>query len=101
MTKNKRRHNIGFGYIGSGNNTSVFNRKPRKVFSETKDKLNFESHKKFQVHFNNKKLSDFERKAIKLKIKKNKKKKFITAFIVTFILLIVFFFMIKSIIKHS
>lgn len=101
MKRNKRRHKAGFGYIGSGNNTSVFNRKPRKVFSEIKDKLNFESKKTFQVNFNDKKLSVLERKTIKSKIKKHEKQKATIAFLFTLLLLISLFFVLKYIIKLS
>lgn len=96
MNKAKRRHNTGFGYIGFGNNQSVFNRKPRKVFSETKNKLNFESQKKHQLKFSDKKLSLIEKNSIKNKIRKDQKERFIKALIITiliiFVLLLLFQF---------
>lgn len=100
MTRNKRRHSTGFGYIGSGNKTNVFNRKPRKVFSEIKDSLNFESHKKFQVEFNNKKLSDIERYAIKKKIKSEEKIKTIKVISLTLLILVILIVLFREIILY-
>jgi hypothetical protein len=88
----KRRHKTGFGYIGSGNNQDVFNRRPRKVFSEIKDKLNFESQKKFQLNFNDIKISEAQRKAIKDKIKNNEKTKLLLSIIITIFLLLIMIF---------
>lgn len=95
----KRRHKTGFGYIGAGNNQDVFNRKPRKAFSEIKDKLNFESQKKFQLYFNDNKINEAQRKAIKDKIKNNEKAKSLLAVIITIILLLIMIFVAIQMIK--
>lgn len=97
MTRNKRRHNTGFSYTGAGNKASVFNRKPRKVFSETKDKLNSKSLNDYKLDFNNKKLSDTDKKAIKDKIRAETKKKNIIILITSIVLLIPILLVIKAI----
>ena len=87
--RNKRRHNTSFGYIGSGNKASVFNRKPREVFSEIKNKLNSESQKKHHLEFLNTNLSDLERRAIKNKIKDEARNKSVLVYLVTAIMFII------------
>ena len=100
VMRNKRRHSTGFGYIGSGNKTSVFNRKPRKVFSEIKDRLNFESHKKFQIKFNNEKIPDVERYIIKKKIKSEDKIKIIKVTLLTLLILVILIVLFRELILY-
>lgn len=85
LPRNKRRHSTGFGYIGFGNNQSVFNQSANKAFSNLKDKLNRETHAIHKVDFLHKKLSKADKEAIKTKIRTQKKlktKKTITAFVI-------------------
>ncbi len=89
MARNKRRHNIGFGYIGFGNNHSVFNQKTNKAFSTLKDKLNEETHFHFKLNFSHKKLTKAERERIKNSIRKNEKRKSIQAFVITLLVLFI------------
>ena len=88
LVRTKRRHSTGFGYIGFGNNSSVFNRKPRKVFSETKDKLNLESHKRHQLNYLDKKLSLSEKNAIKNRIRKAEKERVTIVVLITVLIII-------------
>lgn len=99
MSRTKRRHNAGFGYIGSGNNHSVFNRKPRKAFSEIKEKLDFESEKKYHLTFKDEKLSLDQKQIIKNKIRNSEKKKSFIATILSLIGLIVIIFLAKYMIE--
>ena len=75
MARNKRRHSVGFGYIGFGNNQSVFNQNSKKAFSELKEKLNSETHFHYQLVFLHKKLSKAEKEIIKNKIRKDEKRR--------------------------
>ena len=86
MTRQRRRHSTGFGYIGFGNNQSIFNQHSKKAFSELKDKLNEETHIHHQIHFSHKKLTKAEKGAIKNRIRKAEKRKFVKIIVVTFIL---------------
>ena len=90
--RNKRRHKIGFGYIGSGNTHDVFFRKPKVVFSEIKDKLNLQSQEKFHKDFNDKKLTNIEGNRIKDRIRETEKqrmKKIVFIFIITFLIIFI------------
>lgn len=93
MGRVKRRHSTGFGYIGFGNNYSVFNQKTNKAFSHLKDKLNEETHFHYKLHFSHKKLTQAEREAIKNKIRKAEKRKSVKAIIIT---ILVFFIIIVT-----
>ncbi|UKM63714.1 hypothetical protein GSB9_00259 [Flavobacteriaceae bacterium GSB9] len=73
MSRNKRRHSTGFGYIGFGNNQSVFNQSANKSFSALKEKLNEETHYHHQLNFLHKKLSKEEKETIKNNIRKAEK----------------------------
>ncbi|WP_290700048.1 hypothetical protein [Lacinutrix sp.] len=64
MTRNKRRHKTGFGYIGAGNDASVFNRKPKQVFSKLKNELNSKSDSEFKLKFTDVALSDEDKAKI-------------------------------------
>ncbi|WP_272022633.1 hypothetical protein [Olleya namhaensis] len=90
MNLSSRRHNTGFGYIGSGNHASVFNRKPKAVFSHLKTQLNTESQKQFKTDFKTTSLSDLEKQKIKNKIRKQAKQntKIVVVLTVFFLILI-------------
>lgn len=88
MTRNRRRHKTGFGYIGAGNSTSVFNRKANKAFSKTKEQLNNSSIKKHKLKFTNRKLSDIEKEKIKNDIRKKSKRKNRLTLLLSIIILI-------------
>ena len=75
MSRPKRRHKTGFSYIGAGNNKSVFNRKPNKVFSKAKDQLNSSSLKDYKLEFTNCKLTEAEREHIKNNIRSKSRRK--------------------------
>jgi len=98
--RNKRRHKIGFGYVGSGNTHDVFFRKPKVAFSEIKHKLNLQSQKKFHKDFNDKELTNIERNRIKDRVREAEKQrmtKIIFIFIITFLIIIV---LVKYIISY-
>ncbi|WP_299890867.1 hypothetical protein [uncultured Lacinutrix sp.] len=101
MKRPKRRHNTSFSYTGAGNKASVFNRKPRAVFSESKNKLNNKSLSKYKLEFNNKSLSKIERKYIKDKIRSENRKKNITVIIFSFLLLIPIILVLQAIIEGA
>jgi len=96
MERTKRRHNTGFSYTGSGNKASVFNRKPRAVFSEIKNKLNTKSLKDHKLEFNNNKLSESDRKIIKDKIRTKNKRKNIIIILISIIILIPILWILKE-----
>lgn len=73
MARNKRRHSTGFGYIGFGNNQSVFNQKTEKAFSSLKEKLDNETHYHFKLNFTHHTLTKAEKELIKNKIRKDEK----------------------------
>jgi hypothetical protein len=73
LKRNKRRHSTGFGYIGFGNNQSVFNQHSKKAFSTLKEKLDNETHYHFQINFTHEKLTKAEKEIIKNKIRKDEK----------------------------
>ncbi|WP_292949465.1 hypothetical protein [Olleya sp. UBA1516] len=90
MKRNKRRHNTGFGYIGSGNQASVFNQHPKALFSNIKKQLNTASHKQFETDFTATLLSEAEKRQIKNKIRKQaKQKNIIVVFLTTFFLILI------------
>ncbi|WP_028282939.1 hypothetical protein [Olleya marilimosa] len=90
MKRTKRRHNTGFGYIGSGNQASVFNQNPKAVFSNIKNQLNTVSHKQFKTNFSASLLSKAEKQQIKNKIRKQaKQKNIIVAFLTAFFLILI------------
>ena len=103
MKYSKRRHNTGFGYIGFGNNTSVFNRKPKQIYSNLKNNLNQTSVKQFNVDFKSKTLTETDKLAIKKKVKQNSKGKIILSAIITLVVLILLvitaIYTIKGILK--
>ncbi|WP_188655095.1 hypothetical protein [Yeosuana aromativorans] len=83
MTRQRRRHSTGFGYIGFGNNQSIFNQHSKKAFSELKDKLNEETHIHHQIHFSHKRLTKTEKEGIKNRIRKAEKRKSVKIMVVT------------------
>ncbi len=100
MKRQSRRHNTGFGYIGFGNNHSVFNQSSNKAFSVLKDKLNKETHFHFQLNFSHEKLTTQERELIKTKVRKGEKQRLIKTIILFTITAIVITFFIKFNIEH-
>lgn len=86
MGGNNRRHSTGFGYIGFGNNQSVFNRHSKKPFSKVKERLNYEAELHYEVDFYHHKLSKAEKKAIKDKIRKDARKRNIKASLISIII---------------
>ncbi|MDD7887900.1 hypothetical protein [Flavivirga sp. 57AJ16] len=96
--RNKRRHSTGFGYIGFGNNQSVFNQHSNKPFSILKEKLNNETYLQYQLNFSHKTLTKSEKEIIKNKIRKDEKvrtRKTIIVFIFVFTIIL---FIIKLLI---
>ncbi len=73
IPKNKRRHHIGFGYIGFGNNHEVFNQRSKQAFSVVKEKLNEEKHLHHQINLSHKKPSKTEKGAINNGIRQREK----------------------------
>lgn len=69
-----RRHSTGFGYIGFGNNQSVFNQSSKKPFSKYKEKLDLEAHLHYKMEFLHKDLSKEDKQKIKDKIRKQEQK---------------------------
>ncbi|TYA78427.1 hypothetical protein [Seonamhaeicola marinus] len=104
MARNKRRHSTGFGYIGFGNNQSVFNRKSNKAFSSLKEKLDDETHYHFQLNFAHHTLTKAEKQLIKNKIRKDEKirqRKTIVVFCFVFIAIVsVLIYLIKSVMSQ-
>lgn len=99
MNRNKRRHKTGFSYIGAGNNTSVFNRKPNKVFSKIKYQLNRTSLKNYKLDYLNKKLTDSERANIKKEIRAQHRSKNILTLIISIAILIPTLYLIIALIQ--
>lgn len=89
MSRPRRRHSTGFGYIGFGNSQDVFNRKASKPFTGVKNKLNKESHKVFNTHYLHHDLTEIERLHIKNRIRKKHKRNNIVAIFITVILMLI------------
>lgn len=97
MSRPRRRHSTGFGYIGFGNSQDVFNRKASKPFSGVKNKLNKESHKVFSTHYLHHDLTETERLHIKNRIRRKQKRKNIWASLITaFLMVILIVYMINK-----
>jgi hypothetical protein len=93
LKRTRRRISNNFGYIGFGNNQSVFNQQSIKPFSILKEQLNNETHYHHQVDFLHKKLTKSEKDFIKNKIRLDYKKqtrKTIFLFIIIFSLILIF-----------
>ena len=75
MKRANRRHRTCFGYIGFGNNHSVFNQSSNKAFSHLKNKLDEESHYHFKLNFSHHNLTKAERETIKNNIRKAEKRR--------------------------
>jgi hypothetical protein len=99
LIRNKRRHNTGFGYIGSGNSHFVFNRKPRQVFSEFKAKLNTESKRNYHLKYIDKQLTREDRLIIKNKIRKGEKMRTLLVFAISLFLSLAFILILIQMIK--
>ncbi len=100
MKRQSRRHRTGFGYIGFGNDYSVFNQSTNKAFSALKEKLNDETHFHFQLNFSHEKLTEEDRALIKNKVRKGEKKRLIKTIIVFVIAAIIVGFFIKTAIEN-
>jgi hypothetical protein len=101
VERRKRRHNTGFGYIGFGNSHAVFNQSSNKAFSVLKDKLNDETHYHYKLHFLHKELSKTEREAIKTKIRKAEKRKFVQTLILTVLVLFIIIVTFREYVLYS
>jgi len=100
LKRQSRRHSTGFGYIGFGNNHSVFNQSTNKAFSALKDKLNEETHFHFQLNFSNEKLTKEKRELIKNKVRKGERKRLIKTSIVFIVAAIIIGVFIKLAIEN-
>lgn len=104
LERPRRRHSTGFGYIGFGNNQSVFNRKSKLPFSEIKERLNKETRLHYKIDFLHHKLTDDERKFIKHKIRKQRIKvrqqTIVVSIIFAFILAWIIFYLITQIMSR-
>lgn len=98
MSRNKRRHSTGFGYIGFGNNQSIFNQHSKRAFSSLKETLEQNSQTHFQLNFTHKDLTKAEKEIIKNKIRKQEKLQMRKTIILSIIILIVVVFLIKLLI---
>ncbi len=98
MPRNKRRHSTGFGYIGFGNNQSIFNQRSKRAFSVLKEKLDDETHLHYQLNFTHKSLTKAEKEAIKNKIRKDENNRFRKIMVVFVFVLIIILFIIKFLI---
>ena len=72
LERPRRRHSTGFGYIGFGNNQSVFNRKSKLPFSEIKERLHKETQLHYKIDFLHSQLTDDDRKFIKHKLRRQR-----------------------------
>ena len=97
--ENRRRMSPGVGYIGSGNKTSVFTRKPKIPFEKIKDIYGSELERlkseKVDQKISFKKLTEKEkleiRKRIKTQIRKEQNRNLITGIIAIIITLGLFY----------
>ncbi|MFD1162528.1 hypothetical protein [Hwangdonia seohaensis] len=101
MARNKRRHSVGFGYIGFGNSRSVFNQTSNKAFSALKEKLNEETHVHYKLNFSHKELSKAEREIIKNKIRKEEKRKSLQAIVLTILVLFIIIVTFREYLLYS
>jgi hypothetical protein len=104
LERPRRRHSTGFGYIGFGNDQSVFNRKSKLPFSEIKEKLHKETQLHYKINFLHSNLTDEDRRFIKRKIKRQRlrvRKQTITVSIVlVFIMAWIIFYLITQIMSR-
>lgn len=104
MGNSQRRHSTGFGYIGFGNNQSVFNRKSKLPFSEIKEKLHRETLLHYKIDFLHKELTDADRQFIKNKIKQQEQTVFVKTSILSSLVIIllawVIYYLISKIMAH-
>ena len=78
----------------------VFNRKPKRAFTELKDKFNSEVHKDHELNFNEEKLSDKNRQLIKNRIVQEEKDKSIKIYYISIVVFIILIFVLKYIIER-
>jgi len=98
LTRNKRRHLTGFGYIGFGNNQNIFNQKSRKAFSELKTNFNEKTQKHYQCHFLHESLTKEAKAHIKNTIRKEEKARNRNILLVFILSIIPLAFLIKYLI---
>lgn len=95
MKRTKRRHKTGFGYIGFGNQQTMFNRKATPPFSKLKSQLHSESRKAYNQYFNASKLSEIQKQQIKQRVKSSNRIKSVIVLVVSVILLIFIILFVK------
>ena len=104
MSRRGRRHSIGFGYIGFGNNQATFNQNSSSPFSKYKEKLNLEAHLHYKMHFLHKDLSKTDKQKIKHKIRKQERQILIKTLIISLIIFgfiaYLSYYLITTIISH-
>ncbi|WP_412985668.1 hypothetical protein [Pontimicrobium sp. IMCC45349] len=100
MKRPSRRISNGFGYIGFGNVSTVFNQSTRKAFTEIKERLDSEAHSKHKVHFLHKQLSKTEKENIKNTIRKAERKRFYQTLSITVIIGLFIAFGIANLIEN-
>ncbi|WP_308992230.1 hypothetical protein QLS71_018585 [Mariniflexile litorale] len=100
MSRNRRRHSTGFGYIGFGNNQGLFNQHSKKAFSSLKETLEQNSQTHFQLNFTHKDLTKAEKEIIKNKIRKAEKLQIRKTIVLLILILILVIFSIKLLIDN-
>lgn len=104
MARRSRRHSIGFGYIGFGNNQSTFNQKTSTPFSVYKEKLDLEAHLHYQMEFMHKNLTKEDKEKIKNKIRNQEQKLFKRTVAISLIIfgfvVYVAYYLINQILSH-
>lgn len=98
MKRISRRIANNFGYIGFGNNQTVFNQKSAIPFSVLKDKLHSTSHDHHQLDFLHHTLTKAEKETIKQKIRKQTKQQNQKVFVVFIVLFSGVLYFIKNLI---
>lgn len=104
LERPRRRHSTGFGYIGFGNNQSVFNRKSKLPFSEIKEHLHKETRLHYEIDFLHHQLTDDERKFIKSKIRRQRlrvrQQSIAVSIILAFIIAWIIFYLVTQIMSR-
>ncbi len=100
----RRRHSNGFGYIGFGNNQSVFNQKSKLPFFEIKERLHKETQLHYKIDFLHSQLTEDDRKFIKHKLRRQRvrvRQQTVTVSIVlAFIIAWIIFYLITQIMSR-
>jgi hypothetical protein len=104
LERPRRRHSTGFGYIGFGNNQSVFNRKSKLPFSEIKERLHKETRLHYEIDFLHHQLTEDERKFIKSKIRRQRlrvrQQSIAVSIILAFIIAWIIFYLVTQIMSR-